>query len=147
VDSTYFLTVKAEGNTAAFGAGPAPDIGIDLPMKVEGIEDNGCAAVYSNLRPRFRFVAVHKGAAYFQEPIDEKQNDIWVGNVFIADNKDIRFTLIKDGTSEKPRLEIHNPTDAPVKTKIRSPKGAPEFGGMEFEVDVPAGSSFVKGLQ
>ncbi len=148
LDSTYFLTVQAAGNEAVFSAGPQPDIGIDLPIKVEGIEDNGCAAIYSSNRQWFRFIAVLKDTAYFQEPIDKK-NDIWVGNVFVADNKSVKLTLVKDGISEirNPFLEIHNPTDAPVTTKISSPAGTPELGGTSFEVTVPAGSSIVKELK
>ncbi|MHB9138771.1 MAG: hypothetical protein ACYC4Q_05145, partial [Victivallaceae bacterium] len=148
LDSTYFLTVQATGNEAVFTAGPQSDIGIDLPMKIEGVEDNGCAAIYSSNRQWFRFIAVLKDTAYFQEPIDKK-NNIWVGNVFVSDNKAIKLTLVKDGIAETRNsfLEIHNPTDAPVATQISSPAGTPEFGGTNFKATVPAGSSIVKELK
>ena len=148
LDSTYFLTIQAAGNEAVFTAGPQSDIGIDLPIKIEGIEDNGCAAIYSSSRPWFRFIATLKNTAYFQEPIDKK-NDIWAGNVFVSDNKFIKLTLVKDGIAETrdPFLEIHNPTDAPVKARISSPANTPEFGGTSFEVTIPAGSSIVKELK
>jgi len=145
LDSTYFLTIQAVGHETVFSAGPQPDIGIDLPIKIEGIEDNGCAAIYSSNRQWFRFIATLKDTAYLQEPIDKK-NDIWVGNVFVADNKAIKLTLVKDGIdpSHSPFLEIHNPTDAPVTTRISSPTGTPDFGGTSFTVTVPAGSSIIK---
>ena len=47
---------------------------IDLPIRVRGLENNGCAAVYSTKRPWFRFIPVDtEGTAWFQEPIDAEE--------------------------------------------------------------------------
>jgi len=142
LNSSFFCTVAADGKEADFTLGPKKEIGIDLPIKVSGLEDNGCVAVFSTKRKWFRFVPVLDGAALFQEPIDEK-NEIWVGNVFVADNKDLKLTLVKDGIAKnrKPFLEVHNPTDSPVTARITSPPGTPEFGGSSHEVEVPVGDS------
>jgi hypothetical protein len=40
-----------------------------------------------------------------------------------------------------PFVEIHNPTDRDVTTTLRSPPGAPRFGGLTARVTVPAGAS------
>jgi len=146
-ETPFFFTVKAENNEALFTAGPK-DMVIDHPMVVKGIEDNGCAAVYSSVRPWFRFVSVYDKAAYFQEPI-EKENKIWAGNIFVSENKDIKITVVIDGQEEgkEPFIEVHNPAAKEVKTKIYSPTHTPVFGGMSFEVTLPAGESkfyFVK---
>ncbi|HEY3415255.1 MAG TPA: hypothetical protein VGM23_00095, partial [Armatimonadota bacterium] len=115
---------------------------IDLPFRVQGIEDNGCAAVYSTARTWFRPVGVAEGNAYFQENVD-KGSEIWAGNVFLCDNKAIRLTLVADGIAEgrAPFLEVHNPTDQPITARIWSPKHAPLFGGYQSTKTVPAGSS------
>ncbi len=148
LDATFFFTATAEKGEAQFALGPKKEIGIDLPIKVNGLDDNGCAAIYSTVRKWFRFVPVVDGAAYLQEPIDDK-NDIWIGNVFLCDNKEIKLTLVVDGqgAGKPPFLEVHNPTDKPVKATISSPTHAPVFGAKKFEIEVPAGSSLVKELE
>ncbi|MBI4026946.1 MAG: hypothetical protein HY360_18315 [Verrucomicrobia bacterium] len=141
VDATFFFTAKALNNETSFVLGPRNLI-IDLPIRVQGLEDNGCAAVYSKKRPWFRFVSVVKDTAYFQEPIDQK-NEMWVGNVFVCDNKDVKITLVVDGQAEgkPPFVEAHNPTDKEVSATLRAPPGAPQFGDLTAGVKIPAGDS------
>ncbi|MCM8769148.1 MAG: hypothetical protein NC911_05670, partial [Candidatus Omnitrophica bacterium] len=141
LDGTFFFTAEAENNEAQFTLGPQ-NMMIDLPIRVKGIEDNGCAAIYSTVRPWFRFVSVYDNTAYFQEPI-EKQNKIWVGNILVSEDKNLRITVVVDGQDENspPVIEIHNPTERTVKTKVYSPSNTPIFGGMNFEVTIPAGES------
>jgi hypothetical protein len=138
-----FLTVQAEGCEAGFQVRPRSTI-IDLPIRVQGIEDNGCVAVYSTARPFFRFVGVADGSAWFQENVD-RGSTIWVGNVFRSDNKAVKLTLTCDGMApgRGPCLEVHNPTDDAVRTALVSPPHAPLFGGMRLTADVPAGASVV----
>lgn len=141
VNAELFLSLKATSNETAFTAGPA-EIIIDLPIRVSGIQDNGCAAIYSSRHPWFNFVPVLDGTALLQESI-KASNSIWIGNVFIADNPNIKMTLVKDGQAEdkKPFLEIHNPTKQDIKANVYSPKNTPVFGGRSFCVDIPAENS------
>jgi hypothetical protein len=141
IDAEIFLSIKADANEVKFTAGPAETV-IDIPIKISGIQDNGCAAIYSSLHPWFNFVPVVKGTALLQESI-AKANDIWIGNVFAADNPAIKMTLVKDGQAKgkKAFLEIHNPTGKTIKTKVSSPKNTPVFGGKSFSVIIPAGDS------
>ena len=141
-----FLTLQADNYEAVFTAGPAETV-IDMPIKVKGIQDNGCAAIYSSMHPWFNFVPVVKGTAILQESI-AKANDIWLGNVFVAENPDTKITLVKDGQDEgrKAFLVIHNPTDKIIKTKIYSPANTPVFGGKSFSVTIPAGDSIKHNL-
>ena len=141
VDTVFFFTAKAADNESAFTLGPRSLI-IDLPIRVQGLEDNGCAAVYSTKRPWFRFISVVKGAAYFQEPIDQA-NEMWVGNMFVCENKNLKITVVVDGQAEGnlPFIEVHNPTDKEVQTTITSPSGTPLFGGLKTNVKIPAGDS------
>ena len=145
--AVFFFSIRADKNEALFTLGPKKDIGIDLPIKVTGIEDNGCAAVYTTDRKWFRFVSVMDSTAYLQEPIDEK-NEIWAGNIFVADNKNVAMTLVMDGQGEgkRPFLEIHNPTDTEIVTKISSPAHTPVFGGLSFEVKLLPGESIFRDL-
>ncbi len=136
-----FYTLEAEAGEVACRIEPRETI-IDLPFCVQGIEDNGCAAVYSSVRPWFRPVGVAEGKAYFQENVDQG-SDIWAGNVFLCDNKSVRMTLVADGIAEgrAPFLEVHNPTDEPVTARVWSPEHAPLFGGLSAPVKIPASDS------
>jgi hypothetical protein len=141
-DALFFFTARAEKHEAAFVLGPQTLL-IDLPLRVRGLQRNGCAAVYSNRRPWFRFIPVDAaGTAWFQEPIEQK-NAMWVGNVFVCDNADVRITLVVDGQADgkPPFVELHNPTDHEIRTTIRSPSHAPLFGAMSAAVTLPPGDS------
>jgi len=141
VSREMFLTVQADRNEAQFRVEPRETI-VDLPIRVQGIEDNGCAAVYSTARPWFRWVGVAEGSAWFQESVD-KGSEIWAGNVFVCDNKEVKLTLVRDGIAEGRQtfLEVHNPTDKAIKATITSPEHAPLYGGTRLIVDAPAGTS------
>ena len=141
-DAVFFFTVAARGNEAAFTLGPQQLI-IDLPIRVQGLADNGCAAVHSSACPRFRFIPVDgAGTAWLTEPIDLK-NKMWVGNVFVSDSPAVRLTLVVEGQAEgaPPLLEVHNPTGQAIVTTLSSPAHAPLFGGLTAGITVPAGDS------
>jgi len=141
VDATFFLTLDAEKGEVVGTLGPQ-DLMLDLPMRVRGLEDNGCAAVYSSRRPWFRFLGVVEGTAHFQESISEA-NRLWVGNIFVADEKALKMTVVVDGQApgKPPFVEVHNPTRKDIVTTLRSPAHTPTFGGMSTTVTVPAGDS------
>lgn len=142
-DATFFFTARAEDGEAAFKLGPAEMI-VDLPLRIRGLEDNGCVAVYSSRRPWFRFVPVHKGAAYFQENL-EQGSEMWVGNLFQCDQPGLKVTVIVDGQGpgQLPRIEVHNPGKTAVTTRVSSPAHTPRFGGISATVTIPAGDTVV----
>ncbi len=115
---------------------------IDLPIRLCGIDDNGCVAVYNTTRPFFRFIGVAEGDAWFQENVDNGST-IWAGNAFVSDHRAIKLTLVCDGLApgRAPFLEVHNPTDDPIRTVITSPPHTPRFGNYSTTVDVPAGAT------
>jgi hypothetical protein len=141
VDALYFFTARATGNEAAFTLGPRATM-VDLPIRVQGLQDNGCAAVYSTKRPWFRFIPVVGDTAYFQEPI-EAANTMWVGNIFVCDNPAVKLTLVIDGQAEgaKPFIEAHNPTEQVITATLHSPEHTPVFGGSNVRITIPAGAS------
>ena len=141
-----FCHVAAADGEALVELGPLYT-GIDHPFRIDGLEDNGCVAIYTSLRPWFRFVGIADGTdtAFFQESVDTK-NLIWCGNVFRASDKRLKLTLVWDGQrpGANPKLIIHNPTDENITATISSPRYTPHFGGVEFSVEVSAGSTTEK---
>jgi hypothetical protein len=77
-----------------------------------------------------------------QEDITDA-NKLWIGNPFVADDPAVKLALVVDGQApgKPPLLEIHNPTDQPITTRIVSPPHTPLFGGISTSVGIPAGDS------
>ncbi|MBU4274031.1 MAG: hypothetical protein KKA28_19540, partial [Planctomycetes bacterium] len=141
-DAVFFFTAAAKDGEALFTLGPQSLI-IDLPIRVQGLVDNGCAAIYSTKVPWFRFIPVDAdGTAWLTEPIDQK-NEMWIGNVFTCDRKEVKLTLVVDGQADgaPPCIEAHNPTDQAIQATVRSPEHTPLFGGLTTTVTIPAGDS------
>jgi len=116
-DAVFFFTAAADHGEAMFTLGPQSLI-IDLPIRVQGLADNGCAAIYSSKVPRFRFIPVDSdGTAWLTEPID-RRNEMWIGNILVAKNEKLRMTVVVDGQAEGllPLVEVHNPTEQTVST-------------------------------
>ncbi|HEY7429032.1 MAG TPA: hypothetical protein VH682_32675 [Gemmataceae bacterium] len=146
VNTEVFVTGRAKDHefVAKFRAAP---LMIDRPLRIEGVEDNGCVAVFAlkggdSGEKRFRFVGVFEGAALFQHNTDGGPT-LWVGNPFYAEDAKLRLTLVADGLGKggRPFLEVHNPTDSAVKTVLHSPEHTPGYGGFSKQVTVPAGDS------
>jgi hypothetical protein len=150
LDTHVFVTGRAKNHefVAKFSSTP---LMIDRPLRIEGVEDNGCVAVYAMKgnpwEQHFRFVGVFENAALFQQNTDHGPT-LWVGNPFYAENAKLRLTLVADGrrSGERPFLEVHNPTDAAVTTFVRSPQHTPHYGGFSKSIRVPAGDSIVVAL-
>ena len=141
VSGEMFLGLRAAGNEVALKVEPRPTI-VDLPISVEGLDDNGCVAVYGPQHPWLRWIGVAEGRAWLQENVDQGA-DLWIGNPFVCDNKDVRLTLVDQGQAEgkSPFLEVHNPTGAAVSVSVTSPPHCPLYGGTKLAVRVPAGAT------
>ena len=111
---------------------------------MEGLEDNGCAAVMGTKHPWLRWIGVAGGKGWLQEDID-RGSDLWIGNVFVCDNKAVKLTLVDQGQAEgkQPLLEVHNPTDQAITATVTSPAHCPRYGGTKLQVPVPAGATTV----
>jgi hypothetical protein len=146
-DTTVLFRGRAEGREflVRFGAWPLLS---NRPLQIEGLDDNGCAAVYvldgQPWEHRFRPIGVFEGAALFQQNTDRAAT-VWVGNPFYAEDAGLKLTLVSDGLApgEEPFLEVHNPSDRPVTTLLRSPPHTPLYRGFNRRVTVPAGDSLL----
>jgi hypothetical protein len=146
-DAAVLFHGRAQGGEFIVRFGTWPLL-INRPLRIEGVQDNGCAAVYvldgDPWERRFRFVGVFEGAALFQQNTDRPAT-VWVGNPFSTADARLKLTLVPDGLGpgEAPFLEVHNPTDRPVTTVLRSPPHTPVYGGFTRRITVPAGDSII----
>ena len=138
IGARFILNIEADGHEAEWTAGPRRMV-IDLPVRLRGVDDNGCVAYFEKALNHFVFVPALEGDALFQVAIDEGV-DVWCGNVFVSNRPELRLTLI-GANGRKPQLEVHNPTDEGLSAGLASPSHAPRFGGWSADVKVPAGSS------
>lgn len=134
------LTLRAEAGEAQWTAGPRRMV-IDLPVRVHGVQDNGCLAFFERKLDHFVFVPALEGSALFQVANDESV-DVWCGNVFLSDQPALRLTLVGADESN-PRLAVHNPTDDMLRARRPSPRHTPRSGGWSGEVEVLPGSSVI----
>ena len=117
--------------------------GTDLRSRLPRAGDRG-QRLRGRLRRRaevFRFVAVDKETAYFQEPILPAA-EIWVGNPLVAADKRVRLALVMDGQAGQAapgrNPQPHRPG---IETEITSPPHTPILGGLRTMVRLPAGDS------
>jgi hypothetical protein len=92
---------------------------------------------------KIRYVPVDAaGTAWLEEPIGTA-NKIWVGNVLSCDNKAVKIRLVADGPAKGklPFVELHNPTDQQIVTRVHASAHAPLFGGISTSVTLPPGDS------
>ena len=139
-DDKVLIHFQADDHSSRFSVGPKSGAGIDMPFAVSGLQDNGCAAIFTTVRPSFRFVPFELGkdTVYFQEPI-ENQNQIWCGNVFTAEDLSLKMTLVVDGQTpgKRPFIEIHNPVGRTIRTVVKSPPETPLFNAISFTAEIP----------
>ena len=145
VDQTFFFTAAAENHEFIAKFTPCPML-LNRPFRIQGLEDNGAAAVYVLEGParqkHFRFVGVYEGSALFQQDTDTGVK-LWAGNIFYADNAALKLSPVLDGLApgEQPFLEVHNPTDAAITATLQAPPHTPLFAGFSQKTTVPAGAS------
>ena len=107
----------------------------NYPVRISGLVDNGCA-ICTDGAGRIRPLAFADGLAYAEIPLEERKT-WWFGNLYLSDNPALRLTYVPEMDGhEKAELQIHNPTDRDIVSRIRN-----LLSGGEFAVSVPAGGS------
>ena len=138
--------LQASGGAVKFTADAEPSAICDTAFAIKNVEDNGSACYYEfNGTRRFIPSPVENNTLYFQTDT-RKKCEVWAGNLFLCDKKEIRITPVLYGLAkgQKPFIEIHNPTDKKLFCQVTVPVDAPEFGGMKIQAEIPAGSSVFK---
>ena len=88
-----------------------------LPVAVSGLNDRWSAFLYDRQLKKSRPVGVLEGKAWAVINL-AGQADLFVGHPVLVDYPELFVQLTQSG-EEKWTLEIHNPTDAPIPTRLR----------------------------
>jgi len=118
-----------------------------LPVVVSSLNDRWSAFLCDRSLKQARPVGVFEGKAWATISLAGRA-DLFIGHPVLADNPELFLQLTQSG-NDAWTLEVHNPTDAPIATRVRA---NPAFGPLkgkvlpDREVTVPAGASICQRL-
>ncbi len=167
----FILKLQAQdyGFSGRFSQAKLP---LSLPVEISGLNPNWDAGIlykgkktlvvpcwvvnefserYEALRRRrltneiYHFTVDAKGTAYLQVDTEVGAKNVYIGNLLICDNPEVRLTLV-DTRPGKAAFVAHNPTDKAVTCSVKPGKGFSLFGNFAKDVTIPAGSSVKVGI-
>ncbi len=166
LSTTYVLRLKAQGYGVA-GKITEVELPLQLPVFVEGLQPNWDAAIwyrgkntldvpewvvdevgqrYVERRRRegqdqlLRFPVRADGEGMLQIDTEVGAKDVYIGNLLVSDNTDLRLTLT-DIRPGKAAFVAHNPTDKEIRAQVKPGPGFTLLGDFGKAVTVPAGNS------
>jgi hypothetical protein len=140
ISTRYLLELAAEKYGFAGIIGKA-DLPQNLPVKITGLNGKWTAAKVDLTRKQWFPIGVWDAAAYtILQPSLGEQN-IFIGNLVTADNPDVFLTLLPGNADGKTYVEVHNPTEKEVKTKVTVPVFTFLANKQEKSVTIPPGAS------
>ncbi len=114
-----------------------------LPVRVTGLNDRWSAVLYDAALEKARPVGVFENAAWAVFPLHGRR-DLFIGHPVTADRNQLFIQVTQTGETRW-RVEVHNPTDAPLRATLACNRFFPPFKTVaEFAgqpVTVPAGGS------
>jgi hypothetical protein len=119
-----------------------------LPIAVSGLNDRWSAFLYDRARKQARPIGVLEGTAWATITL-AGQAEVFVGHPVLVDRPELIVQLTQSGDSGW-TLEVHNPTDGPLTTRVRPHAAFDPLRGADFPaeaVTIPAGSSWSRRLQ
>jgi hypothetical protein len=118
VTSTRYLLELAADKYGFAGTIGKSELPQSLPVKVTGLNSKWTAARVDLTRKQWFPIGVWDGAAYIAlDPALGEQN-LFIGNLLTADNPDVFLTLLPANADGKTYVEVHNPTEKEVTTKV-----------------------------
>ena len=113
----------------------------NYPVRISGLEDNGCAMMTDGGRI-WRPLAFDGEMAYGAVPLEVRKRWKFL-NLFVAGHPGLRLTYVPAMPGhEKPTLQVQNLSSEDISSKIEN-----RMDGSSFEVEVPARSMVVRALE
>ena len=113
------------------------------PFGYDGPKSQSMSARTSSVRgfweQRRRSSLVSDGVGFLTLDLQEKDRDLFIGNLVTCDNPEIRLTFLRD--PKRAYVVAHNPTTRRVTVTLKPGKGFDLYGNWSKQVVVPAGDS------
>jgi hypothetical protein len=109
-----------------------------VPLQVHAVNPNWAAGVWQEGQP-IRYAGVFEDTAWPRLDVSRK-GKFYAGNLLTADNRDLVLQVII-WTGDRIKVEVHNPTAAPIKATVSSPKEIQGLKRLREKVVVSAGST------
>ncbi len=142
----YILAVDG-AKTHAFSGKLTGALISSLPIAVSGLNDGWSCYLYDRIRKAARPLAVFEGTGWATVSLNDTQ-DLFLGHPITADNPLVHIQVTQ-AAENKWKVEVHNPTDRPIRTTISK---NPHFDPLRHNpftgetLTVPAGSSIWREL-
>jgi hypothetical protein len=133
------LKLKAEKGGAACSISKAK-LPQNLPILVLNVSDKICAGIYDKDSKELKMIPVKENIAYAQLDINSRNRNIYIGNLFLCDNKDLIITLRRP-SDKKFVLSVNNPTELEIEAEINSAAQVDIIPGFSKKLKVPKGKS------
>jgi hypothetical protein len=118
-----------------------------LPIAVSGLNDRWSACLYDRSLKQARPIGVFEGKAWATICLAGRA-DLFIGHPVLVDSPELFVQLTQCG-DDAWTLELHNPTDAPIVTRVRANPAFDPLRGKALPdrpVTIPAGASVVQRL-
>jgi hypothetical protein len=96
-----------------------PDDGINLPVRLKGLNPNWQAVYTLNDSRRWRYFGQLDGYRYFSLNTSRSAYTVKAGHPLLADQDEIRITL-DDPRGAQSEFEVYNPTATAMRVTIRT---------------------------
>jgi hypothetical protein len=138
-DTLYTCTLKpADGAfRARFGQAPLPT---DLPVIVQGTEPRWDTGVWIVGTKRVRFFGRWEGNGYTTLRLDKGPVEAFIGHPIICDSPAVWLSLV-EADAQHLLVVAHNPTDRPLKVRVRKNRGFDLGPALDAKITLPATSS------
>ena len=141
VGQRYTLDVDGQ-KSGCFSGALQGDLVSSLPVRVAGLNDRWSALLYDRTLKKARPLGVFEGQAWAMVKLHGRL-DLFVGQPMLCDRPELFIQVTQTGTDEWD-VEVHNPTDASIRTTLRKAPAFDPFRDKALkspEVEIPAGSS------
>ena len=140
LDTCLLWRLDAQGS-AVEAKIPRADMPGFLPASIEGLNDNWSVFLLDRNRkgPNVRALPIRDGRAFAQLDLVEGDLDLFIGHPITCDRREVGLLV----AWQEPGLwfvEAHNPTDKPLRTRLRSAEGWPTFA-VDETVELAPGTS------
>ncbi|MGC8643305.1 MAG: hypothetical protein ACP5XB_25895 [Isosphaeraceae bacterium] len=145
-ETSHRYLLRIDGTSAACFSGRLEGTLISsLPIAVAGLNDRWSAYLFDRTLKQARPIGVFEGTAWATISVAGRA-DLFVGHPILVDRPEL-FVQLTQSSESSWALEIHNPTDAAVTTRMRANPAFDPLRGQDLSaeaVTIPAGSSVLR---